>query len=201
LAVDIYVDTKELHQLQLNIQTLGKETPKAVSAAVNRAVTSTKAQISKIVRQEYVIKARDVKDTISTKRATPQNPEAAIISKGRLLTIYHHFRVSPKRHHDPGTGRMLKKRRKLNVTIKKGQRKQLPGAWIGFRRGSGTPQVWIREGKSRYPVKVLRSLSVPQMISNEGSMNKIQEHAQEVLEKRLQHEMEFRISKMKQRSR
>lgn len=201
VPIDIYVDVKELHQLQVDMVTLGKETPKAISAAVNRAATAAKTQASKLIRERYVIKAKDVKDTLSVKKATPSKPEAAIVSKGRLLTLYHHFRVTPKRHHDPGTGRMLKKRRKVSVTIIKGQKKSLPGAWIGFRRGSGTPQVWVREGRSRYPVKVLRSLSVPQMMSNEGVMEKIQEHAQKVLDDRIKHEMEFRINKLKQRGR
>ncbi len=189
MARDIYVDVKQLHTLKLEMRILGQEeVPKAISAAVNRTITSTAAQISRVVRETYQVKAGDIKSTIKQKKSNKSDLIGEIVSTGRLLTLYHHFKIAPRKR--------TKRKYTVKATIKKGQQQSIPGAFLGSRRATGTPQVWMREGKSRYPIKVLRSLSVPQMISNEKNMDRIQAHAQKVLDERIEHELDFRIGKM-----
>ena len=61
---------------------------------------------------------------------------------------------------------------------------------------NGGTHIWMREGKSRTPVRLLRTLSVPQMISNDEVINTIQEKSGEKLHERINHEIEWRLNKL-----
>jgi hypothetical protein len=49
--------------------------------------------------------------------------------------------------------------------------------------------IFKRVGKARLPIKILRTLSVPQMITNENVTDQIQQAAQGKLNERLEHEI------------
>ena len=61
---------------------------------------------------------------------------------------------------------------------------------------NGGTHIWMREGKERTPVRLLRTLSIPQMISNDKVINKIQRMSGEKLKERINHEIEWRLSKL-----
>ncbi|MCI3009031.1 hypothetical protein FBD77_13300 [Clostridium butyricum] len=56
-----------------------------------------------------------------------------------------------------------------------------------------------RETSKQYPIKVLKTLSVPQMVSNSELSENILEQANEQLKNRINHEIEFRLNKLTSR--
>ena len=189
MAANIIVDTKQVKRVAIELQKLPGQIPKATAQAMNRAIDHIYTQTSMEVRKDYVIKAADVKTTLRKIKATQVRLGGAVVSTGRTLTLYHHFKVSPT---NPKKGQQYE----LKATIKKGRPeivKTEPKPFIAT--ANNAKQVMRRVGKSRKPVTVLRSLSVPQMISNEKIMRNIQESGQKMLEKRIEHEINRRLKK------
>ena len=60
--------------------------------------------------------------------------------------------------------------------------------------------VWARKGKKRYPIEKLYAMSVPQMISDKndskGSIQRIKARTQEMLEKNVEQEINYRMLKL-----
>jgi hypothetical protein len=190
MSANIIIDTKQVKQVAIELQKLPGQIPKATAQALNRTIDHIYTQTSREVRKDYTIKDKDVKGTLKKVKATPGRLGGSVISKGRTLTLYHHFKVSPS---NPGNGR----RYQLKVTVKKGKPEIIktdPKPFIAIANNS--KQVMKRVGKARKPITVLRSLSVPQMISNEKTMQSIQEFAQVMLEKRVEHEISRRLNKV-----
>lgn len=189
MAVEIIVDAKSVQRAVIELKSFPAEMPKAIAPALNRTVDHMATLTSREVRKEYAIKSKDIMDTITKKKASPSNLSAGITSHGRTLTLYNHFRVSPK----SPTG----KKYKVKVAIKKGKMQTIatePKPFIASANNS--TQVFKRTGKARTPIVVLRSLSVPQMVSNEATYARIQTQAAEMLEKRIDHEINRKIDKI-----
>lgn len=196
---DLVVNTKSVKSVGIAVGKIPKQMPQAMAQAQNRTVDHLYTQISREVRKDYSIKDKDVKSTLKKRYTNAASLNAAVTSTGRTLTLYNHFRVSPNQPR-PGT------RYKVKVTIKKGQRQTIggaPSAFVAAMKGivvsdkgpSLNYQVVRREGNKRYPVTVLRSLSVPQMVSNKKVMKRIKKSAEEMLKKRTDHEIDRRITK------
>lgn len=129
-------------------------------------------------------KPKKTAGSIRVKGATVS--EVSITYAGRLLTPTH-FSMTPKAPPKP-TG---KKRRRKPITaqIKKGQRKSLGSdVFLGSNRGGGYIP-FRRTTKSRYPIESVKTLSLPQMIDNENVSKRIQQDINELLEKRLAHNL------------
>lgn len=189
MSVNVIIDTKQVHRKAIELQKIPGQIPKATAQAMNRTIDHIYTQTSKEVRKDYAIKDKDVKSTLKKIKATPGRLGGAVISKGRTLTLYHHFRVSPT---NPSKG----KRYQVKVTVKKGKPEILSSTPKPFiATANNAKQVMRRVGAARKPVVVLRSLSVPQMVSNEQVMSNIQESAQKMLEKRMNHEISRRLEK------
>jgi hypothetical protein len=189
MSANLVIDTKQVKRVAIELQKIPGQIPKATAQAMNRTIDHIYTQTSREVRKDYAIKDKDVKSTLRKVKATPGRLGGAVISTGRTLTLYNHFRVSPA---NPTSGRKYK----IKVTIRKGSPEFIktdPKPFIAT--ANNAKQVMKREGRARKPITVLRSLSVPQMISNEKVMNSIQESAQVMLEKRIEHEISRRLKK------
>lgn len=109
--------------------------------------------------------------------------EAAIVYHGRVLTPVH-FGMKPKKL-TRGTGKK-RKRQPVTVEIKKGQRKELQGAFLGSNRGGGFIP-FKREGKKAYPVEAIKTISLPQIVDNPAVRKNINAKIDTELGKRLEH--------------
>lgn len=172
------VDKKMVKEIEKRLGDMNRRAPNAISNALNRAMNNVSSNISKEVRKEYVIKAKDVRETIRKTRATRSNLSATVISRGGAIPL-DRFRVSPK---------TVQPRRKkpIRVEVKKDGLKELLGAFVANINGI---KVFKRVGKKRLPIKRLFGPSVPQMLDNEEVRDKIEKQGQEMFEKRLDHEI------------
>ena len=187
----ITVDVTSLNRIASSLSHFEREMPGAVASSLNRTVDFMNTRVGKLVSEEYVISAKDVKKTIKKIKASRGDMKAGIKSTGGTLS-FSHFKFTPK---TPG------KKAKVKVKIKKREGykeiKTTPKAFIQVVRGS--LNVWKREGATRNPIQILRSLSVPQMIQSANVGNIIQVEASRKLEERVQHEIQYRLNKLRSR--
>ncbi len=186
---DIFVDTKQINQVTIGLKSLEKQMPGAAASAINRTVDYVNTKLARIVVAEYAIKASDVKGTIKKNKASKSNLSASLTSRGHTLSMSH-FPFTPKQ---PGIRKAVKVKIKKNSGMKAINTD--PKAFVQKMKNS--LNVYKRVGKERKPVVVLRTISVPQMISNEKVEQAIQQEAGKKLVERIEHEIEYRLNKIK----
>ncbi len=185
-GIKIKIDYGQSKKAQAIVEKMTQYGNKSVNfafmRAVNRTAAGVKTDISRNIRDKYFIKASDIKQSISLKRAfVGKNSVAEIKSKGKAIPLYF-FQVTPKQRTKP--------RPKIGVAarVKKGgSKKKIPGSFIAHSRGR--TGVYIRKGKERIPIKQLYGPSIPQMIGNPQIIEKIEKGAINRLEKNLEHEL------------
>ena len=186
MAINLKIDDKELKKAVSKLSSFPKEIPKATSSALNRTIIFTRKRVNQKVRKEYNIKSGEVSKTLEVKKANPSNLSAIIKSTGHRLTL---------RRFASNVG-SWKKGKNIKVKIKRSGAKSVNTTPKAFITGlTGNSHIVKREGKSAYPIKVLRTLSVPQMISNKDISKSVMEEANEQLKKRINHEVEYRLNK------
>lgn len=189
------IDTTSVQKFSKQFGKLEGEMTKATVAALNRTITHVKKEISKAVVSEYEIKPMDVKKSLDQKKASLADTTAYIKSEGKPLSLAH-FKFTPKR---PPKIKGVKVADRKVVTVK--IKKQVGAKKInGFVQTiNGATNVFKRLGKARFPIAVVRTVSVPQMIENSKVYPKIKKEAEKKLEERLTHEIDYRMNKMAQR--
>lgn len=196
----------------------------AAERAVKRTVSDFKSRapgwISTAVTERYGIKKKEVKDAITgTKKIGKVNiggvavDNVAIEYSGRPLTPTH-FKMKPSRvpakrekeyRRVPGAGvgqggsdvAMVKPPAPYSVTaeIIKGKRVKLSDdAFLGTNRGTGMIP-FQRTKQGRTPIESIKTVSVPQMVTNPEVAEQIQKNIDEGLSKRLQHHVEQELKK------
>lgn len=163
---------------------------------VNRTIGDFKSRgpgwVSQEVVKEYNIKKSDVnehkkgvKNKGSIKVKGVKLDEIQIIYKGRSLTPTH-FGMKPKVR--PKKGPYI-----VTAQIKKNvQRKALgESVFLATAGNGGETQIpWQRKGKERMPIESIKTVSVPQMITNDGVSELIHKRLNVEMEKRLKQNME-----------
>lgn len=161
----------------------------AIKRTVSDFASRAPAWVSKGIREHYGVDTAAIKEaTQKPKRgktsilvAGVTVDGATLVYKGRILTPVH-FKMSPKQQPTARQDKPIRvpgqaiadaenvamirppKKYKVKATIIKGQRSTLPsGTFIAPAKG-GVSLPFQRAGETRKPLKVVRTLSVPQMI-------------------------------------
>lgn len=174
------IQTKRMDQILKQFGSIGGKVPLALSRALNRSSQTARAEAVRQVRDQYTAKAKTVRDTIKITKANPNHLQAKITSIGSPLRLYN-FKVSPKR---PSPKRTTP----INVEVKKGSSKSLPGAFVANVK-NGNTGVFSRVSDARLPIKQLYGPAVPIMMNNEDVVAAVTEKAQNTLENRIGHEI------------
>lgn len=168
--------------VQKALQGQPKKINLVLSRAINRAATTARAAMSKKVREQYLVKASDVKSSIKITRATTSKPMAEVRSTGKKISLAK-FRVSPtepRPKKPPGAYKSQVKKSGGLKPVDRGFLATVNGS-VGF---------FLRVGASRLPVKRLMGPSVPEMIGQKGTITWVENEAKSMLNSRIQHEME-----------
>jgi len=174
---------------------------KAIDLTIKDCKARAPAQITKAVTAVYGIKSNEVTAAGKTAKTSAQTIGAYKVAagvegktlqltyEGRLLTPVH-FSMTPKKRPEG------KKKYTVKVAIFKGKKKALQGkpkygtpVFLAPQQ-TGVVLPFQREGKSRMPVQVIRTLGIPQMITNETVAADIQEKTSELYLTRLQHHVD-----------
>ncbi|MCT2347125.1 phage tail protein [Niallia taxi] len=179
MPVSVNIDHALLNDVQNRLGSFQKKAPDVITKALNRAMNTVAASVTREVRQEYNIKAGDVRSTLNKTRASKSTLSAIVTSRGQVIPI-DRFKVSPK---------TVQPRRKkpIKIAVKKGSSlRAVKGPFVVNINGI---KVFRREGKKRLPVSRVMGPSVPQMIGNEEVRNKINRTGYEIFLSRVDYEI------------
>jgi hypothetical protein len=158
-----------------------KKIDKAVVRALNRALDKVATQTGREIRKEYNVKQRAIMAALSKRKAFSGRLSARMIVEGtRLGLIEFDARWSRKMP--------------IGATVKikvHGGRKAVRGAFIATNRGNSYRGVWRRTGRDRYPIRNLRSISIPQAFGNKAVLAALEIHATETFNKNLQQQLRY----------
>lgn len=184
-----------------DLKGLNKDVNKAVSRTIADCKTRGPAQVTKAVTAVYGIKSGEVTTagkaakgeakTIGSIKVSGVNVDSIqLIYKGRLLTPTH-FSMTPKNRPEGG------KKYTVKSAIYKGQKKALGSSVFLAPSGSaGTTEIpFKRTTEKRHPIEAIKTVSIPQMITNENVAVDIQSRMDELLTTRLKHNTERIASK------
>jgi len=193
-VAEIFVDTKQMKSLAVELAEFPKKVPKEVLVpALNHTLGKVNTAVKRGVAGRYVIPQKEIAKATKTSKASAVNPTAAVVIRGRPKGLIH-FKLKPAKIQSQA-GKKLKARKSLSVMIKKGGGyKQIgikPAAFVTVAKG--TPNVFHRKGKKSLPIERLVTLSVPQMASAKAVINPVQKLAGEHLKERINHELHRKL--------
>jgi len=142
---------------------------KATVRALNTALDRSATEANRRIREVYNIKARAVAASFKKKRAAGGSrlANATLTIRGARIPLIE-FAARWTRKTPTGA----------SVMIKRGEgRKRIAGAFIGVHGKTGARQVFVRVGKKRYPIKSLRSISLPQAFVEKTVLEAVQAKA------------------------
>lgn len=177
-----------LKRVNRSLKQMDKTVKQAVLSSINRATQRAKTETGRKVRDKYIVKQKEVVQTISIKKAKGNYLKTTLTSKGYTIPLIR-FGVSPKRK--------LKRAPKVikAAVYRGGAKKPLPGAFVGTV-GSHVG-VFERKGKKRLPIKEMRGPAVPSMTGNEEVRDHVQQVYGEEMQKRLPHELNRTLGRLK----
>jgi len=154
---------------------------KATVRALNRALDQAATGASREIRKVYNIKHRVVMRALKKDRARKGKLTATLHMSGARIPLIEF------------AARWTRKTRVgASVQVKVGGgRKRIRGAFIGVHGYTGARQVFVRRGKQQYPIKSLRSVSVPQAFSAEAVIAAIQALARESFTRNFQQQLRY----------
>lgn len=174
--VQIRVDHAE--ELERLFSRTPKEAKIILWRSINRAATAARTRASVSIRSRYIVKATDIKRRIKIRKATANNLSAQIRASGPVTSLMK-FDVTPKFPDVmPVRARVLKG----------SSRKPIQSGFV-TRTKNGHINVFTRVGQSRYPIQGRYGPSIAQMMGHEDPLKDIQGRAQEILDKRIEHEL------------
>lgn len=161
----------------------------AMMRALNRTLDHTATITKREVSNVYAVNQRSVGETFTKHKAAKTSLKAYLNSKGKRLDLSS-FRIKPSRY--------SKSAKSVQVRIKKGDGLKTintsPKAFVQSIYGED-PKVYKRKDGRRFPVVVLKTLAIPQMIEQTKVEEKIKRQMAETLDKRLLHELNREIGK------
>ena len=149
------------------------------------------------VAKEYNIKKADINEAkagirgrSSVKIHGTKIGDLSIIYRGRVLTPTH-FGMKPTIRPNKGPYVVT-----AQIKRKSGRKPLGRKVLLGTPRNAkeNTPQLPFQRMDARYPIEVVKTISVPQMVTNNIVSNNIHDRINKELSKRLQHHLE-RLSK------
>jgi len=203
----VTIDVSPLNKLTEGLKGFEKEIPGAASSAINRTLTQVVTKLGRIVTDQYAVKSKEVKETTkgNIRKSSKGNLKASIRSAGHTLS-FAHFPFTPKKP--------SKRQVKVKIINSKGKVASKHGfvASTGAKVESKTQYNVFRrtgkfsiaekgryQGKMRENVAPIRTLSIPQMITNQTTSEQITEFANSKLAERVDHEIKYRLENVQKK--
>jgi hypothetical protein len=177
--MNVTVTASGYAEVNARLAALGRNLRPAIRRASKRSGQSTSSMVTKIATN-FGLKRKVIKG----KRLVTVRPSGDGVIVGlqvkRLPAILFGARQT-----GPGT---------TTMTVA-GRRQMIAGAFIS-EMPTGHTGVYKRKGKKRLPLEQMTGPSVPEMLSAAGqSINAVVKHAQDTLDKRLNHEIDRLLAK------
>lgn len=154
---------------------------KATVRALNRALDQTATATSREIRKVYNVKHRAVMKALKKLRAYKGKPTATLSISGARIPLIEF-------------GARWTRKTKVGASVQvkvAGGRKRIKGAFIGVHGHTGHRQVFVRTTPKQYPIKTLRSISVPQAFSAEAVIAAIRAVAVDSFTRNFEQQLRF----------
>lgn len=158
--IEITYDENMLAKVEKKLGRMKSEAPKALKNALNQTARQARTALKNQVRKQYTVKVGKVSQAMRIQRATNAKLDATIFVKGKVLNITNYKTSAPK------------KGAKAQVVKDGGLKKIVGPKEITAFKGIND-LLWQRRGKERYPIKPLKSLSIPKAVGNEKKVYRI----------------------------
>jgi hypothetical protein len=149
---------------------------KALVPAINRVAEKASAEINRAIPQEYAVKAAEVRNAVTLRKARAGSLEARIDifgstrKRGRSLNLIHFLaavqaagKAVKTRGARVGRGDLKSLERQLGFLIKRaGGLKRIEGAFVGNKGRT----IFRRTGQTRLPIEPLQVIGFSQMFSS-----------------------------------
>lgn len=175
------------------IQGMKAKSEKVVKRTVSDFKSRGPGWISQEVMKEYNIQKKDINET---KKAVVKGKsqirikgakldDLSIVYRGRVLTPTH-FSMTPRKRYKKNRPYIVSAQiRKSNGRVALGHK-----VFLGKSGNEGSKQIpFQRKGVNRYPIESIKTVSVPQMITNEKVSEGIYKSINEGLKERLEHHL------------
>lgn len=183
---------------------LGKDLEKRAKTVVRHTVSDVKSRapgwVSQEVMKKYNVKKKDINTTIKSRKKDEEKKEkgsviidAEIKYEGGLMTPTH-FQMKPTKRY--------KHNKKYTVTAQvKSARKSLgEGVFLASNHQEHARNIpFQRVAENRLPVEVIKTVSVPQMVTNDKVGRQIQKRLTREMNKRLAHNISREFDKARQK--
>lgn len=173
------------------LEALRNQAPKALMRAINRTASNSKTAMTRVVADDMGLKQSAVRPKITIENATQNTLQAFLYGSPKRVPLIEFKAKGPEPSRGRGRG----------VTAKiPGGAGRYPNAFIATMRGGrrkGERGVLQRApGSSRLPVYELFGPSIKQAFEKNGETARTR--AMEMLNKNVQHEIEFALKSAKQ---
>jgi len=181
------IKIENMNELIAELHATETQTDKAMSLAINRAVSSARTASSREMRKEWNIPARALTRYMYSKPSTPSTlTNITTISSTPISLLM--FTTETVERNIANT----RNQKGVKYRIKKGAGniKLFEHAFVR-RVKSGVPYVLIRKKGStaRYPITPLFSITPTTMFKKSGALKVFEDRAEEQIKKRFEHEI------------
>lgn len=173
------INLEGMDRIKLKLQAIANDLKEGevMQMAINKTADKAQAEINRAIRDEYAVKADEVRNAISLRRAAKGQMQAVINifgsknKRGRSLNMIHFLAalqaagVAVKTRGAAGVRKRDLKALggQLGFLIKKGGGlKKIEGAFLGNKGRT----VFMREGKARLPIKPMQVIGFGQMFNS-----------------------------------
>lgn len=206
--IELIYDKRDLAQLLSKLESLPRGLAKVTSRAINRTLTATRAEMVRLIRTEYAIKAGAVRKELRITNSTAAKLEGRIEgeqSPGVPLIEFVKFKRVPSTLRTKSGGYAPKIGVPVLVRRSKGKR-IIPGAFTA-QMASGHKGIFVRGArwkagkkgtKSNLGKREIMELYGPtpiMLLGTDERIDQIEEYAQEVMDKNLAREANYILSK------
>lgn len=165
---------------------------KALVRSLNATIDHGKTQMARTISQEFRITVGAAKDRLKVSKASAKGAnvrfevqlEPTRPAKGRGMNLIHFVTRIPKRTKKGMLGQ-------VQLQIKRqGGRKTIKGAFVATNRKTTGTALFVRTSKSRYPIKTLTTVDIPQMFNTKRINATVVKVMREQFEKNFNRELD-----------
>jgi hypothetical protein len=196
--IQVKVDQKKLASLLRGLTDMPGNMATATSRAGNKTLTSTRAEMVRVIRRDYAIKAGDIRKELVIIRMTKAKLEGRVkgeSSPGLPLIRFARISRIPSTKRTKIGGYSPKKG--IPVFIRKDRGKRIVKATFLARMRSGHVGAFERINKEKgRRIKEVFGPTPIKLLGSKANLQKIDRYAQATMDKNLQHEADFILIKM-----
>ncbi len=185
---DVQADFKEVNKMLSDME------KSIVKAAANSAINKTLTAVqSKAVRR--IAENIGFTKVYGKRRGDAQVKKYLIVKRSNFRTLRASITPNSRKRIPVHKLNAKQTSKGVKYTGLDGKQRFIPDAFIQTIRVKGVPGAYKRVDKDRFPVRLLRTVSISRVMTNAAIKQAIMEVAKERWQKNFQHELNYRLRK------